>query len=180
MQECIFACDDWKNLGKKNLYFETTLACVACVKSASLCTMSHQTTSCLLLLLSICQSKAKKLKCKFTLWEYVCYCTWVPVEEGLATSPSDLSSRLFTLMPSITPPSPGSVFSYKATHTSFSVASVCTIPVCLWQWVTFMQVKILILLITETASVSCSLPHPSSPRCQWQKVHWFWTAVIAL
>lgn len=34
----------------------------------------------------------------------------MPVEEGLATSPSDLSSRLFT---SITPLKPGSVFSCK-------------------------------------------------------------------
>lgn len=37
----------------------------------------------------------------------------MPVEEGLATSPSDLSSRLFMFIPSITPLKPGSVLSCK-------------------------------------------------------------------
>lgn len=45
------------------------------------------------------------------------------MEDGLATSPSECSSKLFTLMPSITLPMMGSVFSYIHTqvHTPLRV-----------------------------------------------------------
>lgn len=51
----------------------------------------------------------------------------MPVEEGLATSPSDRSSRLFTFMPSITPLKPGSVFSCRPKYSPHYACHLQTI-----------------------------------------------------